>query len=187
MDGIDLRKFNTTALRREISVIFQDYVHYHFTARENIRLGNISRHPGDGQIITAAHQAGADGLIAGLPKGYDTILGKWFEDGEELSIGQWQKIALARMFFRDAQLVILDEPTSSMDAKSEYEVFKRFHRLLKDHSAILISHRFSTVRMADRILVLENGRIVENDTHEALLKRGGKYARLFERQAIPYR
>ena len=126
-------------------------------------------------------------MIAGLSKGYDTILGKWFEEGEELSIGEWQKIALARMFFRDAQLVILDEPTSSMDAKSEYEVFNKFHRLLKNHSAILISHRFSTVRMADRILVLENGRIIENGTHEALLKRGGRYAHLFERQAIPYR
>jgi len=187
MDGIDLRAFNTTALRREISVIFQDYIHYHFTARENIRLGDVSLHPENEQIITAAHQAGADGLIAGLSKGYDTILGKWFEEGEELSIGEWQKIALARMFFRDAQLVILDEPTSSMDAKSEYEVFNKFHRLLKNHSAILISHRFSTVRMADRILVLENGRIIENGTHEALLKRGGRYAHLFERQAIPYR
>ena len=187
MDGIDLRAFNTTALRREISVILQDYAHYHFSARENIRLGDISRHPENEQIITAAHQAGADGLIAGLSKGYDTILGKWFEEGEELSIGEWQKIALARMFFRDAQLVILDEPTSSMDAKSEYEVFNKFHQLLKDHSAILISHRFSTVRMANRILVLENGRIIENGTHEALLKHGGRYAHLFERQAMPYR
>jgi ATP-binding cassette subfamily B protein len=187
IDGVDLRRFSHGDLRRQISVIFQDYVCYHFTARENIWLGDISRKLENKQIMAAAHQAGMDTVIDELPNGLETLLGKWFEDGEALSIGQWQKVALARMFFRDASLIILDEPTSAMDAKSEYEVFTKFRNLLKNHSAILISHRFSTVRMADRILVLENGRIIENGTHEALLKLGGKYAGLFKRQAAPYR
>jgi len=122
-----------------------------------------------------------------LPHGYDTILGKWFEDGEELSIGEWQKVALARAFMRDAQIIVLDEPTSSMDAKAEYEVFQSFRQLVSGRTAILISHRFSTVRMADRIYVLKHGSIIEGGTHEELLRVGGTYARLFEMQAQHYR
>jgi ATP-binding cassette subfamily B protein len=187
LDGIDLRRFETTVLRREISVIFQDYVKYHLTARENIWLGNIDLPPEHKRITAAGREAGADDLITTLPKGYETVLGKWFEDGEELSIGEWQKVALARAFLRDAQLIVLDEPTSSLDVKSEYEVFKKFRQLLNGRSAILISHRFSTVRMADRIFVLEDGRVIENGTHEQLIQLGGKYAHLFERQAQYYR
>ena len=186
-DGIDLRQFATTSLRREISVIFQDYTHYHMTAGENIWFGNINVPPDQKRIAAAAHQAGADDLISRLPKGYETILGKWFEEGEELSIGEWQKVALARAFLRDAQIIVLDEPTSAMDAKSEYEVFKRFRQLLEGRSAILISHRFSTVRMADRIFIFEDGRIVESGSHEQLVRLNGKYAHLFEKQAENYR
>jgi ATP-binding cassette subfamily B protein len=187
LDGIDLRRFETTELRREITVIFQDYVKYHLTARENIWLGNIDLPPEHEKIALAGREAGADDLISCLPRGYDTILGKWFEDGEELSIGQWQKVALARAFLRDSQIIVLDEPTSSLDVKSEYEVFKRFRQLLNGRSAILISHRFSTVRMADRIYVLEDGRVIENGSHEQLVQLGGKYAHLFEKQARFYR
>jgi ATP-binding cassette subfamily B protein len=187
LDGIDLRRFQTTALRREISVIFQDYVKYHLTARENIWFGNIDLPPEHQQIAAAARHAGADDLITRLPKGYETMLGKWFEDGEELSIGEWQKVALARAFLRDAQIIVLDEPTSSLDAKSEYEVFEKFRQLLNGRSAILISHRFSTVRMADRIFVLEDGRIIESGAHEQLIELEGKYARLFEKQARYYK
>lgn len=187
IDGIDLRQFATKELRREISVIFQDYAHYHMTARENIWFGNINLPPEHNRIVSSAKHAGADDLITSLPKGYETILGKWFEEGEELSIGEWQKVALARAFFRNAQVIVLDEPTSAMDAKSEYEVFKHFHQLLKNRAAILISHRFSTVRMADRIFVFEDGRIVESGTHERLIQLGGKYAHLFEKQAQHYR
>jgi len=186
-DGIDLREFETTKLRHEISVIFQDYAHYHMTARENIWFGNIEIPLEHKRIVRASRDAGVDDLISGLPKGYETILGKWFEEGEELSIGEWQKVALARAFLRDAQIIVLDEPTSAMDAKSEYEVFKRFRHLLEARAAILISHRFSTVRMADRIFVFDNGRILESGSHEQLLKFGGKYAGLFEKQAKYYR
>jgi ATP-binding cassette subfamily B protein len=186
-DGIDLKRFETTALRREISVIFQDYARYHLTARENIWFGNIDLRPEDKKIAAAAQQAGADELISSLPDGYENILGKWFEEGEELSIGEWQKVALARAFLRDAQVIVLDEPTSSMDAKSEYEVFRSFRKLLEGRTAVLISHRFSTVRMADRIFVFDDGRITESGTHEQLIQLGGKYAHLFEKQAQYYR
>jgi ATP-binding cassette subfamily B protein len=187
LDGIDLRQFRTTALRREITVIFQDYVQYQLTARENIWFGNTSLPPDHERIIAAARHSGVDDIITSLPRSYDTILGKWFEDGEELSIGEWQKVALARAFLRDSQIIVLDEPTSSMDAKAEYAVFQNFHRLAAGRTAILISHRFSTVRMADRIYVLNNGRIIEGGTHEELIYCGGTYARLFETQAQYYR
>ncbi len=186
-DGIDLRQFETAALRREISVIFQDYAKYHLTAQENIWLGNIDLPPGHKRIATAALSAGADEVITKLPQGYETILGKWFETGEELSIGQWQKVALARAFLRDAQIIILDEPTSALDAKAEAEVFERFRQLVLGRTAILISHRLSTVKMADCVYVLENGKIVESGNHDELIQRGGTYARLFETQAQHYR
>lgn len=187
LDGIDLRDFSLGNLRREISVIFQDYSRYLLTVRDNIWFGNIHLPPKDERIFEAARQAGAHGVIAGLKNGYETILGKLFENGEELSIGEWQKIALARAFLRQAQIIVLDEPTSFMDARAEYELFERFHQLSKDRTAILISHRLSTVKMVDSIYVLENGRIIESGTHDELLYRGGKYASLFERQAQNYR
>ena len=186
-DGIDLRQFETPMLRREISVIFQDYAQYHLTARENIWFGNTTLPPDHERVIAAARNSGADDVISALPRGYDTILGKWFEDGEELSIGEWQKVALARAFLRDTQIIVLDEPTSSLDAKTEYAVFQNFRKLAAGRTAILISHRFSTVRMADRIFVLKDGKIIEGGTHEELVKLGGRYARLFETQAQFYR
>jgi ATP-binding cassette subfamily B protein len=187
MDGIDLRQFDTTALRSEISIIFQDYVQYHMTARENIWFGNIELSPDSEKIKAAAKHAGADNLISSLPKEYETILGKRFEDGEELSIGQWQKVALARAFLRESQLIVLDEPTSSLDVKTEYEVFKRFRKLREGRAAVLISHRFSTVRMADRIFVFDEGKIIESGSHEELVRYSGKYANLFEKQSQFYK
>jgi len=187
LDGVDFRDFKTTALRRQISVVFQDYAQYQLTARENIWFGNIDQPPEHEKIITAAQFSGADSVIRSLPKGYDTLLGKWFKEGEELSIGQWQKIAIARAFMRDAQILILDEPTSALDAKAEFEIFKQYHQLTKDRTAILISHRLSTVRMVDTIYVLEKGRIVEHGHHDDLIRRGGTYAHLFNKQAQHYR
>lgn len=187
LDGVDLRQFEISALRREIGVIFQDYSRYHLTARENIWFGNINLPSDDERIVTAGRQAGADDVITSLPNGYETVIGKWFEGGEELSIGEWQKVALARAFLRDAQIIVLDEPTSSLDVKGEYEVFKKFRQLADGQAAILISHRFSTVRMADRIYVLNGGRIIENGTHDELVQLGGMYAHLFETQAQYYR
>lgn len=187
IDGVNLRQFAAPALRREIAIIFQDYARYHFSAEENIWLGNAALPPDRERIVAAARRSGADDVIRGLPRGYDTILGKWFADGEELSMGEWQKVALARAFMRDAQILVLDEPTSSMDAKAEYEVFQRFRQLVAGRTAILISHRFSTVRMADRIYVLRHGRIIESGTHDELVRAGGTYARLFEMQAQHYR
>ncbi len=187
MDGIDVGQFEIAALRRQISVIFQDYAQYQLSAQDNIWLGNIDLPPTNESIAAAASRSGADAVINTLPQGYDTILGKWFEDGEELSIGQWQKVALARAFLRDSQIIVLDEPTSAMDPKAEYEVFKQFRQLIKDQAAILITHRLSTVKMADRIYVMDNGTIVENGTHEELMQLGGTYAHLFEIQAKNYR
>lgn len=187
IDGVELTQFDPTELRREISVVFQDYVQYHLSAWENIWFGNVELPPERQQIEATARHVGADAAISRLPCGYDTTLGKWFGEGEELSVGEWQKIALARAFLRDAQILVLDEPTSAMDAQAEFEVFEKFHELADNATAILISHRLSTVRMADRIYVLEGGRIVESGTHDELVARQGAYAGLFEAQAQSYR
>ena len=186
IDGIDLRRFETTSLRREFGIIFQDYAQYQMTALENIRMGNITLRPDDERIIETARYTGAHEFLSRLPEGYETMLGKWFGQGAELSIGQWQKVALARALLRDARIIILDEPTSSMDAKSEYAVFNRFRDLAHDRTAILISHRFSTIRMADCIYMLKDGKIVEKGTHEELMDHDGLYAYLFQLQAKYY-
>ena len=187
LDGNELHDFSVADLRRQISVVFQDYARYQFTARDNIWFGNIDLARDDVRITKAAYYSGADDIIQTLPQGYETILGKWFQQGEELSIGQWQKIALARAFVRDSQLVVLDEPTSAMDPKAEHEVFQQFRRLIKDQAAILISHRLSTVKMADRIYVMDQGKIVECGNHAQLMDLRGLYAHLYETQAKNYR
>ncbi|AFZ11455.1 Xenobiotic-transporting ATPase [Crinalium epipsammum PCC 9333] len=186
IDGINLRQFSTTDLRRQIGVIFQDYTRYQLTVADNIWLGNIDLPLTSEKFTQAARQSGADAVIQSLPQGYETLLGTWFKGGEELSGGQWQKIALARAFLRDAQLVVLDEPTSAMDAKAEAEVFEKFRDLMRDRSALLITHRLSTVKMADRIYVIHQGEIVENGTHDQLMALQGTYAHLFETQARNY-
>jgi len=183
-EGIDLRDLDPVQWRQEISILFQDYGHYFLKARENIRLGRIEREPAQEAIRQAALQAGADALIRRLPQGYETLLGNWFEAGQELSIGEWQKVALARTFFREGKLLVLDEPSSSLDALAEAELFRGFKKLLQGRSAILISHRFSTAHLADRIYVLQEGRIVEQGEPEALLSRKGVYARLFGAQKL---
>lgn len=187
LDGVDLREYDIDDLRLRIGVIFQDFVRYMMTAGENIGFGQIEALDDRPRIERAAEKGGADEVIATLPQGYDTMLGAWFERGRELSGGQWQKIALGRAFMRDAEVLVLDEPTSSLDAEREYEIFQRFRRLTEGRIAILISHRFSTVRMADRIAVLENGALIELGTHRELLEKDGVYARLFNMQAEGYR
>jgi ATP-binding cassette, subfamily B, bacterial len=187
IDGIDLRDFDPGELRSHAGVIFQDYVKYQLSAGENIGFGRIEAIEDTGRIERSAIEAGADAVINALPQGYDTPLGRWFQDGQELSIGQWQKVALARAFMRDADLLILDEPTSSLDVRSEYEVFQAFDELTAAKMAVLISHRFSTVRMAGRIVVIEDGRVIENGTHDELILRGGRYYELFDMQAASYR
>jgi ATP-binding cassette subfamily B protein len=187
LDGIDLREYDPESLRAEIGVIFQDYVKYDLLFRENIGVGRIESLGDRTRIETAAAKSLASEVASGLANGYEHMLGRRFEGGADLSMGQWQKIALARAYMRDAQLLVLDEPTSSLDARAEFEVFQRFSELTKGKMAILISHRFSTVRMADRIMVLGDGRIVEEGTHAQLLARGGRYAELFELQAAGYR
>ena len=187
LDGIDLRDYNLESLWNEIGVIFQDFMRYDMTAAENIGMGRIEEANNIFQIRAAAMKSSAGDLIRKLPNGYDQLLGCRFEGGSELSGGEWQKIALARAHLRDAQVLILDEPTAALDARSEREVFKRFTELAKGKMTFLISHRFSTVRMADRILVLENGSIAEQGPHDRLLKEGGRYAEMFELQAAGYR
>jgi ATP-binding cassette, subfamily B, bacterial len=186
LDGRDLRTYSQEGLRQEIGVIFQDYVRFMFTAAENISIGNIDERTDRPRIEGAAEKSLADAVIEGLPKKYDQMLGKRFTGGIDLSGGQWQKVALARAYMRDAQLIILDEPTAALDARAEHEVFVRFAELMKGRSAVLISHRFSTVRMADRILFLEYGQMLEYGSHEALLAKNGKYAELFALQAKGY-
>jgi len=187
IDGIDLRQIDPSALRAEVSVILQDYAHYNLSARENIWLGDINLGSRDDKIYAAARQTRADAFIQRLPRGYETILGHEFEDQGELSLGEWQKVALARAFVREAQLIILDEPTSWMDARAEYEVFQHFRQLFQGRMVLLISHRFSTVRLADYIYVMADGKIIESGTHAELMQQGGKYAQLFEIQAASYR
>jgi len=187
LDGRDLRDYDLEDLRANIGVIFQDFVRYHLTAGENIGVGQIDAMDDRARIESAARRAAADEVVASLPLGYDQLIGRRFKTGVDLSGGQWQKIAIARAYMRDAQVMILDEPTAALDARSEFEVFERFKELSDQRTAILISHRFSSVRMADRILVLAEGRLEASGTHEQLLAQGGRYAELFELQAAGYR
>jgi len=187
LDGIDIREYDLDDLYREIGVIFQDFMRYEMTARENIAVGRIEHIKDLPLLERSAEKSMADEVVEKLPSHYEQMLGRRFEGGVDLSGGEWQKIALARAYLRDAQLLILDEPTSALDARSEYEVFQRFSELTAGKMAIFISHRFSTVRMADRIVVLENGRIAEEGDHESLTHLGGRYAEMFELQAASYR
>jgi ATP-binding cassette subfamily B protein len=174
-DGIDIREVDPLDLRQKIGVIFQDFVRYHLAARENIGFGQVQAADQMEKVIGSARKSGAEAIIEKLPEGYETTLGRWFHGGHELSLGQWQRIALARAFMRDAEILVLDEPTASLDAQTEYEIFQHFKELTEGKMAILISHRFSTVRMADRIVVMDGGRIVGIGTHRELLADNETY------------
>jgi ATP-binding cassette subfamily B protein len=187
IDGHDLREYDPSQLRRQFGMMFQDYATYQFTAGENIGVGNVERVSDLAAIVQAAERAGASGVIDALPEKYDTTLGKWFEGGHQLSGGEWQKVALARAFMRDAQILILDEPTAALDAQAEHDLFSRIKELTEGRMALFISHRFSTARMADRIFVMDEGRLVEQGTHGELMLLNGRYAGLFELQAASYR
>ncbi len=187
LDGADLRSFDVDELRRHMSVIFQDFAEYQLTARENIRVGNVDLAADDPAVEAAARDARVDEVLRGLPHGYDTMLGKWFDEGEELSVGEWQKVALARAFVRDAQILVFDEPTSALDPETEWRVFQHIKELARGRAVVLISHRFSTVRSADRIHILDAGRIVESGAHDELMALQGRYARMYEVQARAYR
>jgi ATP-binding cassette subfamily B protein len=187
LDGIDLREYSLDELHREMGVIFQDFMRYEMTVRENISVGQVEVPHTDAEIALAAEKSLAAEVVKKLPAGYDQMLGRRFVSGLDLSGGEWQRIALARAYLRNAQLLILDEPTAALDAKSELEVFERFAELTSGKMALLISHRFSTVRMADRIVVLAGGRLVEEGTHQQLMALGGQYSEMFEMQAASYR
>ena len=187
LDGRDLREYDLDEVRANVGVIFQDFVRYHLTAGENIGVGQIDAMDDQERIREAARRAMADEVVDELPGGYDQLIGRRFRTGVDLSGGQWQKIAIARAYMRDAQVMILDEPTAALDARSEFEVFQRFKELSDQRTAVLISHRFSSVRMADRILVMEQGQLEAAGTHDELMAEGGRYAELFELQAAGYR
>jgi ATP-binding cassette subfamily B protein len=187
LDGVDLRDYRAEDLRREIGVLFQDYVRYDMTVGENIGFGRVEEITNQPKVEQAAVKSLAAPMIAKLKEGYRQMLGWRFDGGAELSTGQWQKIALGRAYMRDAQILILDEPTASLDARAEFEVYQRFLDLTGGKTAVLISHRFSTVRMADRILFLEQGKLIEEGTHQELVALKGKYSELFELQAKGYR
>ncbi|MDT7951616.1 MAG: ABC transporter ATP-binding protein, partial [Acetobacteraceae bacterium] len=187
LDGIDLRDYDLDGLRAGIGVIFQDFVRYDLTAADNIAVGRVALRDDRARVEWAAKLGRADEVVARLERGYDQIVGRRFKGGVELSGGEWQKVAIARAYMRDAALLILDEPTAALDARAEFEVFERFKGLSDGRTAVLISHRFSSVRMADRIVVIEGGRVLEEGTHSALLERGARYAELFELQAAGYR
>jgi ATP-binding cassette subfamily B protein/ATP-binding cassette subfamily C protein len=185
--GVDLRDMDVADLRTRVGAVFQDFVRYQFTAAENIGLGEPALVEDRARVAAAARRGGAEGVVAALPAGYDTVLGGWFERGHEISAGQWQKIAVARAFMREtAEVLILDEPTAAIDAEGEHELFQRFRALAEDRTAIVISHRFSTVRMSDRIAVLHDGRLEELGSHRELMERDGRYAHLFRLQAQGY-
>ncbi len=186
LDGFDLAEYDATQLRESVSIIFQDFIRFQLQAAENVAIGNIEQLENRTRIENASQKSLADDVIEKLPAKYEQMLGKRFHNGVDLSGGQWQKVALARAYMRDAQLLILDEPTAALDARAEHEVFIRFAELTKGKTAVLISHRFSTVRMADNILFLENGTAIEFGTHQSLMEKGGKYAELFELQARGY-
>ena len=187
LDGRDLRDYDLAELRGNVGVIFQDFVRYHLSAADNIAVGRIDARDDRARIVAAAQRSLADDVISRLPDRYEQVIGKLFRGGVDLSGGEWQKIAIARAYMRDAQVLILDEPTAALDARSEFEVFQRFRELSRDKTAVLISHRFSSVRMADRIVVLAEGTIEAIGTHEELLRQSGRYAELFELQAAGYR
>ena len=187
LDGTDLRDFDLQSLHQRFGVIFQDFVRYQFSVKENIGFGQVEELENQERIEVAADKGGATEVIAELPEGYETVLGRRWNRGHELSGGQWQKIALSRAFMRKAEVLILDEPTSALDAEAEYEIFLRFRELMQGRVAVLISHRFSTVRMADRIVVLSEGRIIELGSHEELMAHNQSYAHLFNLQAEGYR
>ncbi|MDP8239062.1 MAG: ABC transporter ATP-binding protein [Candidatus Hatepunaea meridiana] len=182
IDDVDICRYNLTSLRCGISVIFQDWAKYQFSAADNIRLGNIEQPPEIDRIYSSAGQVGADEFINRLPEGYDNMLGNWFDKGIELSVGEWQKIALARALYREAQIIVLDEPMSSLDVQTEHDVIFSLRKKLKDKLTILISHRLSTLRMADRIIVLEEGKIIEQGSHKELLCKKGVYSQMYETQ-----
>ena len=187
LDGHDLREYDLFALRSSIGVIFQDFVRFHLSAADNIAVGRIEARGDRARIEEAARRSLADEVVAKLPGGYEQLIGRRFRTGVDLSGGEWQKIAIARAYMRDAQVMILDEPTAALDARAEYEVFQRFKELSEGRTALLISHRFSSVRMADRIVVLADGKVEDIGTHQELLARGGRYKELFELQAAGYR
>jgi ATP-binding cassette subfamily B protein/ATP-binding cassette subfamily C protein len=185
--GVDLRDMDPKELRTRIGAVFQDFVRYQFTAAENVGVGSPPHVDDRPRIVEAARRGGAAPVIEALPNGYDTVLGGWFEAGQELSAGQWQKLAVARAFMRDlAEVLVFDEPTAAIDAEGEHELFQRFQALAADRTAIVISHRFSTVRIADRIAVLHGGRLEELGSHRDLIARDGRYAHLFHMQAQGY-
>jgi len=186
IDGIDYRKFDIQELRKQVSVVFQDYVRYYMSGRENICMGNIELSHDDGKIEQAAKWSGAHEVLEGLERGYDNVLGKLFDGGRELSLGEWQKIAIARAFLRDAPIMILDEPSSSLDVEAEAELFGQFNELTQGKAALIISHRLSTVRMADRLVILSDGKIAEEGSHDELMFEDGIYARLYRMQSGLY-
>ena len=187
MDGKNIIHMDPATYRRLFSVIFQDFMLYNLSAGDNIRMGNIFDSCDKEKIKLSASQAGIDEFIEKLPKGYDTVIGRLFEDSRELSWGEWQKIAMARALYRDAPVLILDEPTSSLDASTEYELFRRFREITRGRTSILISHRFSNVSLADRILVLDRGMIAEEGSHDELMKAGGIYSRMYKMQSSGYK
>jgi ATP-binding cassette subfamily B protein len=182
-DKCDIRNMYPEEYRKQFSVVFQDFMLYNLSAGENIRLGNIDNKLHEERMIASAVETGVDELITNLPHGYDTPIGNLFDDSRELSWGEWQKIALSRALFRNAPVLILDEPSSTLDADTEFDIFNRFRAIVKGRTSILISHRFTNVSLADRIIVLEKGAIVENGTHEELMKKGGRYFSMFTKQS----
>jgi ATP-binding cassette subfamily B protein len=185
-DGVDTAGMDPDGVRKSIALIFQDFVQYQLPARQNIAAGRHERFDDLERIRAAARHSGADEFLAALPEGYETMLGPIFEGGQELSIGQWQRVALARAFFRDAPFIILDEPTAALDPRSEHQLFDRIRELTTGRSVLLISHRFSSVRAADRIYVLKRGQVIEHGSHSQLMAEGGLYAELFTLQASAY-